>query len=147
MASVNKVILVGNLGRDPEMRYSPSGQAKAEFSLATSRSWKKDDEWQEESTWHNVVIWGQRAERAAEQLRKGMQAYVEGRIDNRSWDDPENPGKKKYRSEVVADVVYKMGRRDDDQQDAGSFEAPAGGFGAPAPRSKTAVEDLGDLPF
>lgn len=159
MASVNLTILIGNLGRDPELRFSPNGQAKAEFSVATTRSWKKDDQWQEETTWHNVVVWGQRAERAADQFKKGMQVYVQGRIDNRSWEDEKNPGQKKYRSEVVADICYAMGRKG--EQDEGGYspnlsdprepaQMPGEFSGAPRPvqaQSRPPIDDLDDLPF
>lgn len=157
MASVNKIILIGNLGRDPEMRYSPNGQPKTEFSIATTRSWKKDDEWQEETDWHNIVLWGARAERAAEVLRKGMQVYVEGRQSNRAYDDPENPGKKKYRSEVIADVCYALGSKAEREEAAyGQATAPAqqpvaAGEFAGAPRAQPAPrrqdDDLDELPF
>lgn len=154
MASVNKVILVGNLGGDPEMRYQPNGQAVTKFSVATNRSWKKDDEWQEEVTWHNITIWGTRAERAAENLRKGNQVYVEGRIENRQYDDKDNPGQKKWYHGITADVVYKMGR--DEQQAPGGYdEMPAGDFGANAtatgaPRAaapRSIESEYDDLPF
>ena len=148
MASVNKVILIGNLGRDPEMRYTPNGQPNTQFSIATSRSWKKDDEWQEETTWHNIVMWGQRAERAAENFRKGMQVYVEGRIENRSWDDKET-GQKKYKTEIIADVAYAMGRR---EEQSSEYEPVAGDFGAPVastprPAAAPSRSELDDLPF
>lgn len=156
MASVNVQILVGNLGRDPEVRYSPNGQPKTEFSLATSRSWKKDDEWQEQTTWHNCVVWGEKAERVAEWARKGMQVYVQGRTENRSWDD-EKTGQKKYKTEVIADTVYRLGRKE--EGDA-AFAPPAGDFGAPPPEGEFVgapatpkpsgqprYDDVDDLPF
>lgn len=155
MASYNQATLIGNLGRDPEMKFSPNGQPKTEFSMATSRSWKKDDQWQEAVTWHNICVWGEKAERIAEWARKGMQVLVVGRIDNRSWDD-EKTGQKKYRSEVIADVVYRLGKREEGDE---QVDAPTGGY-APAPEGEfvgapvaTALprrqsdDDFGDLPF
>lgn len=156
MASVNKQILVGNVGRDPEMRYSAGGQPMTQFSLATSRSWKKDGEWVEETDWHNIVIWGDKAERAAEQVRKGAQVYVEGRTTNRSWPDKET-GEKKYRTEVIADVCYLLGRRESSdgayggaQGNRESASMPGDFVGAPAAAKAPArqqSDDLDDLPF
>src|SRR3954469_22955025 len=105
--SVNKVILVGNLGKDAETKFTPSGVAKTTFSVATNRRWKdqQSGEWKEETTWTNVVLW--RSENLANYLLKGKQVYVEGRIDNRSWEDPQ--GQKRYITEVVADDVILLG--------------------------------------
>src|SRR5690349_3853578 len=105
--SVNKVILVGNLGKDAETKFTPSGVAKTNFTVATNRRWKdqQSGEWKEETTWHNVVLW--RAENLANYLQKGKQVYVEGRIDNRTWEDKE--GQKRYITEVVADEVLLLG--------------------------------------
>lgn len=150
MASLNKVMLIGNLGRDIELRYTPSGQARAEFSMATSRNFKRNDEWVEETDWHNIVMWGERAERAAEQLRKGKQVYVEGRLSTRSWDD-EKTGDKKYRTEVIADRVFALGRKEEGETP--SFVPPAEGFGStepvPSPTTGTqkGINDFDDLPF
>jgi single-strand DNA-binding protein len=98
---LNKVMIIGNLGRDPELRYTPSGQSICQFSVAVSRNFKKGDEWQEETEWFNVVQWGQGGERAAEKLRKGNKVYVEGRLQTRSYEDKE--GKKVFRTELIAD--------------------------------------------
>jgi single-strand DNA-binding protein len=107
--SVNKVILVGNLGRDAETKFTPSGAAKTTFSIATTRSWKdqQTNEWKEETNWTNVVLW--RQENLANYLMKGKQVYVEGRLQTRSYDDKE--GKKAYITEVVADEVILLGGR------------------------------------
>ncbi len=115
--SVNKVILVGNLGKDAETKFTPSGIARSNFSIATSRRWKDQSsgEWKEETEWHNVVLW--RAENLANYLLKGKQVYVEGRLQTRSWDDKD--GQKKYMTEVVAEDVVLLGGRGD--------SAPAGG--------------------
>lgn len=106
---VNKVILVGNLGRDPEVRSLPSGQPVAQFSVATSRRFKdRDGQRQEQTEWHNVVCFGKQAEIAAQYLTKGKQIFVEGRIQTRSWDD-KNTGEKKYRTEIVCENFQMLG--------------------------------------
>jgi single-strand DNA-binding protein len=109
--SVNKVILIGNLGKDPDLRYTPGGKAVASFSLATSERWtNQDGQKQENTTWHNIVAWGKQAEVMKEYLTKGKQVYIEGRISNRSYDDKE--GNKKYISEVVVQNFTFIGPRD-----------------------------------
>jgi single-strand DNA-binding protein len=114
--TVNKVILIGRLGRDPEIRYTPSGQALAKFSLATDENRKdQDGNWQSETTWHNIILWAKNAERAGENLKKGSLIYIEGRISNRSWDDPES-GQKKYMTEIVGDRFKMLGGRGDSVQ-------------------------------
>src|SRR5947199_10847589 len=107
--SVNKVILVGHLGRDAETKFTPSGIAKTTFSVATSRRWKDQQtgEWKEETDWSNIVLW--RSENVANYLTKGKQVYVEGRLSTRSYDDKD--GKKQYRTELVADDVTLQGAR------------------------------------
>jgi single-strand DNA-binding protein len=110
MGSVNKVILVGNLGKDAELRYTPGGTAVATVRLATTDRYKdKDGQWQDQTEWHTVVIWGKTAESLAEYLRKGKQIYVEGRLQTRSWDDKE--GKKRYATEVRTDRIVLLGSR------------------------------------
>jgi single-strand DNA-binding protein len=120
--SVNKVILLGNLGRDAELTFTPSGQALSKVSLATSRKWqdKNSGEWQEETDWHNLVIWGKTAENLTQYLLKGRTIYVEGRIKNRSW---EKDGVKHYATDIVVEDVVLVGNRGD---------APAGGGGGEA---------------
>jgi len=111
MGSVNKVILVGNLGKDAELRYTPGGAAVATVRLATTERYKdKDGQWQEQTEWHTVVVWGKTAESLAEYLRKGKQIYVEGRLQTRSWDDKD--GKKRYATEVRSDRIVLLGGRD-----------------------------------
>ncbi len=138
---VNKVILVGNLGRDPEVRSTTSGQQVATFSLATSRRWKdRDGNRQEQTEWHNIVCWGRQAEVAGQYLTKGKQIYVEGRLQTRSWDDKQS-GEKKYKTEVVCDNFQMLGSRG---------EATAGGSSgdsefASAPQGP--AEDDDDIPF
>ncbi|MCD6186670.1 MAG: single-stranded DNA-binding protein [Desulfuromusa sp.] len=114
--SVNKAILVGNLGKDPELRYTASGKAVATFSLATTSSFK-DREGNKQTEWHNIVAWGQLAEICGKYLHKGKQVYVEGRIQNRSYDDRD--GNKRYISEVVVNEMQMLGSRDDGQQGGG----------------------------
>jgi single-strand DNA-binding protein len=105
------VILVGNLGKDPEVRYTPGGQAVANFTIATNDNWTdKSGQKQERTEWHRIVVWGKLAELCSEYLSKGRQVYVEGRLQTRSWDDKD--GKKQYMTEVVADDVLLLGGRD-----------------------------------
>jgi single-strand DNA-binding protein len=110
--SVNKAILIGRLGKDPELRYTPSGKAVANFTVATNERWTtQDGQKQESTTWHNIVAWGRQAEVIKEYLGKGRQIYIEGRIDNRSYDDKE--GNKRYISEVVVQNFQFLGDRGD----------------------------------
>ena len=106
--SVNKVILLGHLGKDAETKFTPSGVAKTSFTVATNRRWKdqQSGEWKEVTDWHNVVLW--RSENVANYLLKGKQVYVEGRLETRSWEDQQS-GQKKYMTEVVADDVILLG--------------------------------------
>jgi single-strand DNA-binding protein len=118
--SVNKVILIGNLGRDAETKFTPSGVAKTTFSVATSRRWKdqQTNEWKEETDWTNVVLW--RSENLANYLIKGKQLYVEGRLSTRSYDDKD--GNKKWITEVVADEVILLGGRGESGTGSGPDE-------------------------
>lgn len=111
MASVNKVILVGNLGRDPETRYMPSGEAVCNFSLATSETWKDKatGERKEATEWHRVVLFGRLAEIAAQYLRKGSSVYIEGSLRTRKWTD--QSGQERYTTEIRADVMKMLGGR------------------------------------
>ena len=107
--SVNKVILVGNLGKDPELKYTPSGTAVAKISIATEESFKgKDGQWQSRTEWHNVVLWQRSAEIAGEYLKKGSKVYIEGKLQTRSWDDKQS-GQKKYMTEVVCNDLVLLG--------------------------------------
>ncbi len=108
MASVNKVILVGNLGKDPEVRFTPSGRAVSKFSLATTDSWTDQESGRQERTeWHNIVVWGKQAENCGQYLAKGRQVYIEGAIRSRSYDDKD--GNKRYITEIVAQRVQFLG--------------------------------------
>ena len=107
---LNKVMLIGNLGRDPEMRYTPSGKPVTSFSVASSRSWvSSDGERREETEWFNVVAWGNLAEICNQHLARGQQVYIEGRLQTRSWED--NNGQRHFRTEVVANEMIILGHR------------------------------------
>jgi len=111
MASVNKVILVGNLGRDPEVRYMPNGEAVCNFSIATTDSWRdKNGQKQERTEWHNIVMYRKLAEIAGEYLKKGRPVYVEGRLQTRKWQTKE--GQDRYTTEIVADQMQMLGGRE-----------------------------------
>ena len=110
MRGVNKAILIGNLGKDPELRYTPSGQPVTQFPLATTSRWKdRNDQWQDRTEWHRIVIWGRQAETANEYLKKGSPVYIEGRIQYRSWEDKD--GNKRYVTEIVALQMRLLGRK------------------------------------
>ncbi|QJR12527.1 Single-stranded DNA-binding protein [Usitatibacter rugosus] len=155
MASVNKVILVGNLGRDPETRYMPDGGAVTNVSIATTESWKDkgSGEKQEKTEWHRVAFFGKLAEIAGEYLKKGSQIYVEGRLQTREW---EKDGVKRYTTEIIANSMQMLGSRQgmgggDRGESGGGAERPAGGAGAAKPAPSKAggkfddFED--DIPF
>lgn len=111
--SVNKVILVGNLGKDPELRYTPSGTAVATFSLATSERYKdREGQQQEKTEWHNIVAWRNLAEICGKYLHKGKQVYIEGKIQTRSYEDRD--GNRRYMTEIVADQMQMLGRAGDE---------------------------------
>lgn len=122
---VNKVILLGNLGKDPEVRYTQSGSAVANFSLATTRAYKSGEEWKEETEWHNIVVFGRTAERCGEYLQKGSQIFLEGRLQTRKWEDKE--GNTRYTTEVVANDVQFLGRT----KGGGGGGGEGGGGGGP----------------
>jgi single-strand DNA-binding protein len=130
MASVNKVILIGNLGRDPEVRYAPSGAAICNVTIATSRNWKDktSGERQEETEWHRVVFYDRLAEVAGEYLKKGKSVYVEGRLKTRKWTDKD--GVEKYTTEIVASDMTMLGGREGGAGGAG-YGGEEGGGSAP----------------
>jgi len=135
MASVNKAILIGNLGQDPEIRYAPSGQAVTTFRIATTEKWRdKDGQMQERTDWHNIVCWGRQAEIANEYLKKGRPVYIEGRIQNRSYDDKD--GNKRYISEIVVQRLQFLGGKPEGTQ------APKQETEQPSPDITTDDEDL-----
>ena len=138
--SLNKVMLIGNLGKDPELRYTTGGVAVASFSLATNETWKDQDGNQQERTeWHNIVAWRKLAEISGEYLKKGRKVYIEGRIQTRSYDD-RNTGAKRYITEIVADNLILL-----DPRGAGESPAPA----APSEDQGSNGGPVGkdDLPF
>lgn len=156
--SLNKAMIIGNLGRDPEMRYTPSGQAVTQFTVAVNRNWKdQSGEWQEETEWFRVVAWGQTGERAAEYLRKGNKVYVEGRMQTRQWEGQD--GQKRYTTELIADRVMNLERRPREDGDPGfqpregARPERSGADQGAAPRGGSAggggleEADLDDLPF
>ncbi|MEE4241921.1 MAG: single-stranded DNA-binding protein [Desulfopila sp.] len=132
--SVNKVILVGNLGKDPELRYTPSGTAVATFSLATTERYKdRDGQRQEKTEWHNIVAWRQLAEICGKFLHKGKQVYIEGKIQTRSYDDRD--GNKRYITEIVVDQMQMLGSKDDGQQGGGGYGGQQDKGNSPSQRS------------
>jgi single-strand DNA-binding protein len=136
-----KVMIIGNLGADPEMRYTPSGQAVTQFTVAVNRNYKDGNgDWQEETEWFRVVAWAALAERTAEYLRKGRKVYVEGRLATRSWDDKDT-GQKRYRTEVNANDVQFL----DSRQDAEPSFVPAGAATTDNADFGSGTDD--DIPF
>jgi single-strand DNA-binding protein len=140
---INKVILVGNLGADPETRYMPSGSAVTNIRIATSESWKDKNtgDQQERTEWHNVAFFGRLAEVAGEYLRKGSQVYVEGRLRTRKWQDRD--GNDRYTTEVIADEMQMLGGRQGSGAPARAESEPRAG--AAAPPSDSGFDD--DIPF
>jgi single-strand DNA-binding protein len=141
---VNKVILVGNLGKDPETRYMPSGSAVTNLTLATSESWKdkQSGEQQERTEWHKVAMFGRLAEIAAEYLRKGSQVYIEGKLRTRKWQDKE--GKDRWTTEIVADEMQMLGSKGSGA--GASAGAGAMGGAAAGGSGRAAVNDSGGPP-
>jgi len=150
---VNKVILIGNLGKDPEIRYTQSGTAVCNFSIATTESWGGKDgaEREEKTEWHNIVTWARLAEICNQYLQKGRQVYIEGRIQTRKWEDRD--GNTRYTTEIVAQNMQMLGGRGDG--DFGGGDAGGGGGGGgdpadgggPAPGSGDAGVTDDDIPF
>lgn len=140
MASVNKVILVGNLGRDPEVRYMPNGEAVCNFSIATTDSWKdKQGQKQDKTEWHNIVMYRRLAEIAGEYLKKGRPVYLEGSLQTRKW---EKDGVTRYTTEIIANQMQMLGGRDDAATGSASNEA------AKPSEQKEAFDNLDDaIPF
>ena len=150
--SLNKCMIIGNLGRDPEMRYTPGGQAVTQFSVATNRNFRDPQgEWQSETEWFRVVVWGEQGERAAEQLRKGHKVYVEGRLQTRQWED--QSGAKRYTTELIADRVASLERREREGEPpfpgeaSGDFGGGSGPTAGGSSGSGSSAEDFDDLPF
>lgn len=134
MVSVNRVILIGNLGRDPDLRYTPSGQPVAKFPIATSERWKdRDGQPQQRTDWHNIVAWGRQAEVCKEYLKKGSPVYIEGRIQSRSYEDKD--GNRKYITEIIANRMQMLGKKGEEPSEEET----------PEPETEEAEGD--DIPF
>jgi single-strand DNA-binding protein len=168
MASINKVIIIGNLGKDPEIRYTPNGSAVCNITVATSRQWKDKNsgDKQEETEWHRIVFFDRMAEIAGEYLKKGRPVYVEGRLKTRKWTDKD--GVEKYTTEIMAENMQLLGGREGggggggDEGGGGSYSRGSQGGGGgersappsrpaaskPAPKSSTGFDDMDDdIPF
>jgi single-strand DNA-binding protein len=146
MGSVNKVILVGNLGRDAELRYTPGGAAVATINMATTEVWNdKGGQRQEKTEWHRVVLWGKSAESLTEYLTKGKQIYVEGRLQTRQWDDKD--GNKRYTTEIRGDRIVLLGGGGGARSGgyAGAARG-AGGAGSPGSSVGPGFDDVGQTP-
>jgi single-strand DNA-binding protein len=156
--SVNKVILIGNLGKDPEVKYTPSGMAVARFTLATNERTKdKEGNWQDKTEWHNLVAFQRTAEIVGEYLKKGRTVFVEGKLQTSSWDDKES-GQKRYRTEIIVNDLVMLGGGREAGEGGGSGgargESKSGGFDqrtpnydhAPQTASATEITDE-DIPF
>jgi single-strand DNA-binding protein len=159
MKSVNKVILVGNLGKDPEIKYTPQGKPVAKFSLATNERYKdKDGQWQDRTEWHNIVLWERLAEIAGEYLKKGGKVYIEGRIRTDSWDDKQS-GQKKYMTNIIGSDIVLLGGRGEGAEHSGGSRAASASAGnsfdqsvpeaehAPASTSSSGPITDEDIPF
>jgi single-strand DNA-binding protein len=145
MGSVNKVILVGNLGRDAELRYTPGGAAVATINMATTEVWNDTaGQRQEKTEWHRVVLWGKSAESLTEYLTKGKQIYVEGRLQTRQWDDKD--GNKRYTTEIRGDRVVLLGGGGGGRGAVDRGGEMAGAHASPAPDSSEPLTD-DDIPF
>jgi len=152
VAGLNKVMLIGNLGKDPEVRTTTTGQRVANFSLATSRSWTgQDGQRQEKTEWHSIVVWGKLVDICEKYLQKGKQVYIEGRIETRSWQDKE--GQTRYKTEIICDQMTMLGRAglggERNGGDGGGYDGPRGG-GAPRDENYEPAPAGGsddDLPF
>jgi len=140
MASVNKAIIIGNLGRDPEVRYTPSGAAVCSLSIATTRKWKdKQGEKQEETEWHRVALYDKLAELAGQYLKKGGSVYIEGRLKTRKWQDKD--GVEKYTTEIIADSMQFIGGKDSETKERQATKPAA----KPNPTGFDNMDD--DIPF
>jgi len=152
--SLNKVQLIGNLGKDPEVKYTPSGTPVAKLTIATNERYKdKNGEWQDRTEWHNVVLWQRLAEIAGEYLKKGGKVYIEGRLQTRSWDDKQT-NQKKYMTEVVASDLILLGGRGEGGGEGGAYSRGAAASGGnnfdqrePEPAAATTPISDEDIPF
>jgi single-strand DNA-binding protein len=145
--SVNKVILVGNLGKDPEVKYTPNGTPIAKFSLATNERFKdKSGEWQDRTEWHNIIAWQRLAEIVGEYVTKGSKVYIEGKLQTSSWEDRQS-GEKKYRTEIIARDLVLLGGGNGETHDAEHRDNS--GFGRPSQPEEFANAGITDedVPF
>jgi single-strand DNA-binding protein len=132
MASLNKVMLIGNLGKDPEVRYTPAGVAVASFNLATSERFKnKSGEWEERTEWHRVTLWSKLAEIAGEYLAKGKTVYIEGRLQTRKWQD--NSGNERYTTEIVGEKMQMLSPKGETRRGGDTTSEPVSGGGFEEP--------------
>jgi len=143
--TVNKVIILGRLGKDPEMRYAPSGTAIATFSIATNHNQKSEGEWVEKTEWHNILAFGKTAEFSGEYLSKGKQVFVEGRLQTSSWEDQQ--GDKKYKTELVVNEIQIIGGKGDGGSSSSSKDAPSTTEAQKQATPEPASEEEDDLPF
>ncbi len=142
MASLNKVMLIGNLGKDPEVRYTASGQAVASFNLATSEKFKnKNGEWEERTEWHRITLWARLAEIAGEYLSKGKTVYIEGRLQTRKWQD--NSGNERYTTEIVGEKMQMLSPKGESRRGA---DIPADASPASSGFEEPPFQD-DDIPF
>ncbi|MCB0284519.1 MAG: single-stranded DNA-binding protein [Calditrichaeota bacterium] len=142
--TVNKVILLGRLGQDPEMRYAPSGTAIATFSIATnSRQKSAEGEWVDKTEWHNILAFGKNAEFAGEYLKKGKQVYIDGRLQTSSWEDQQ--GQKKYKTEIVISELQLIGPKGGEEEPNPQYQKESSRPNTPEPPVASEEED--DLPF
>jgi len=143
MASLNKVMLIGNLGKDPEVRYTTSGQGVASFSIATTEKYKnKSGDWEEKTEWHNIVLWGKLAEIAKDYLSKGKTVFIEGRLQTRKWQDKD--GRDRYNTEIIGDRMQMLSPKGDGGRSGGGREGnePTAAYDDPVGYNQ---ED--DIPF
>lgn len=147
MAGINKVILVGHLGRDPEMRYTQSEVAVCSFSLATSETYRDRNSGEKvtQTEWHNIILWRGLAETAGKYLRKGSQIYIEGKLRTRKWEDQN--GATRYTTEVVADTMQMLDKRESSSAPAPTAAAQPAQPAQPAPEASNQASEPDDLPF
>lgn len=145
MFSLNRAMVIGNLTRDPELRYTPNGQSVASFSIATNRRWKnQNDEWQDEPTYHEIVAWGKLGEIAQQTLQKGKRAYVEGRLQTRNWDAPD--GTKRNKTEIVAENIIALSPREGQASESEFMPGASTGPSDTKKTSKSSTSPSGGKP-
>jgi len=144
--TINKVLLLGRLGKDPELRYAPSGTAIATFSIATNHRQKSEGDWVDKTEWHNILTFGKLAEFAGEYLQKGKQVFIEGRLQTSTWEDQQ--GVKKYKTEIVASEIQLIGSKSEGENQSSGEEASESDAATPAiEQNKAPEEEEDDLPF